>query len=150
MLRLYCLCGVLLEHRLYKRTPCRCGPLDSHGVRPRSVVELRVCASDRQSTRTGRSSRQALLSGGHEVTACERVIGQDDSVNISCCVASVELTSSVLMILSTPNTMRMSEYHKEVSCTRCITWRFCRGCHVFHCHVGYFTAKCDVGYFTAT
>ena len=93
-------------------------------------MELRSCATDRQCTRTECSSRQALLSGAHEVTACERVIGQDDSVNISCCVASAELTSSVLMILSTLNTMRTSEGHTEASWRRGFTWRFCRGCHV--------------------
>ncbi len=72
-----------------------------------------------------RSTRQALFSGDHEVTTCERVtIGQDDSVNISCCVASVELTSSVRMILSTRNTMRTSERHKEASWRRGFTWRF--------------------------
>ena len=63
------------------------------------------------------------------------MIGQDDSVNISCCVASAELTSSVLMIVSTLNTMRMSECHKEASWRHGFTWRFCRGCHV-----GSFTA----------
>ena len=119
-----------------------------HGVKPTSVVELRSCATDRQCTRTECSSRQALLSGDHEVTACERAMGQDNSANIFWCVASAELTSSVLMILSTLNTMRTSEGHKEVSCRRGFTWRFCRGCHVvtalprsaFHCHVVPFTA----------
>ncbi len=97
--------------------------------KPTSVVERRFCATDRKCTRTGRSSRQALLSGDTEVTACERVIGQVDSVNISCSVASVQLKKSVLVLL---NTMRTLERHTEVSCIRGITWRFGRGCHVVH------------------
>ncbi len=90
----------------------------------KGVIGVKVRVSDRKCTRTGRSSRQALLSGDLKVTACERVIGQDNSVNISCLVASVELTSSVLMILSSLYTMHMSERHEEVACTRGITWRF--------------------------
>ena len=62
-------------------------------------------------------------------------MGQDNSANIFWCVASAELTSSVLMIVSTPNTMRMSECHKEAFWRHGFTWRFCRGSHV-----GSFTA----------
>ncbi len=84
-------------------------------MKPTGVVELRFCAADRKCTRTGRLSRQAPLRGGHEVTACERVMGQGDIVNSSWGVASAELTRSVLMIVSTLNTMRTSERHTSRS-----------------------------------
>ncbi len=94
------------------RSPCTRVPLTltcECSVKPTSVVEL-AC------TRTGRSIRQTLASGDNEITACERVLGHDDnSVYISCCVASVQSTTSLMWLFSTLNMMRTSESHKEVS-----------------------------------
>ncbi len=59
---------VQLEHRLYKRSPCRSGPL----TKARSVKPTRKC------THTRLASRQALAHGDNEVASCEPVMGRDE------------------------------------------------------------------------